>query len=100
MFVKFQGETKYIEKCEDLDLLCDKVRSLFAIEEDIVLSNKVSIIENACDLTEEVEVLLSLKGGKKKKKKQYTTPKKNKHRHKSKKLHALSFYAIDKDGQV
>mgnify|MGYP006307244697 CR=1 FL=1 len=47
---------------------------------------------------EEVEVLLSLKGGKKKKKKQYATPKKNKHRHKSKKLHALSFYAIDKDG--
>ena len=100
MFVKFQGETRYIEKCEDLGVLCERVKGLFSIEEDIVLSNKISIVENISELGEEVDVLLSLKGGKKKKKKQYTTPKKNKHRHKSKKLHALSFYAIDKDGKV
>lgn len=41
-----------------------------------------------------VEALISIKGGKgKKKRKNYSTPKKNKHRHTSKKLHALSFYA-------
>lgn len=41
-------------------------------------------------------MVLSLDGGKKKKKrKNYTTPKKNKHRHKSVKLHALKYYSIE-----
>ena len=38
--------------------------------------------------------------GGKKKKKTYATPKKNKHRHKSKKLHTLSYYTINDDGSV
>ena len=42
-------------------------------------------------------------GGKKrggKKRKNYTTPKKNKHKHVNKKLMALSYYAINKKGEV
>lgn len=43
---------------------------------------------------------LGLAGGKKGKKKQYTTKKKNKHKHKSQKLHTLKYYSIDKDNKV
>ncbi|GMM35235.1 ubiquitin-ribosomal 40S subunit protein S31 fusion protein [Saccharomycopsis crataegensis] len=39
-------------------------------------------------------------GGKKRKKKVYTTPKKIKHKHKKVKLAVLTYYKVDKDGQI
>lgn len=63
------------------------------------LSNSIVLDESFdnCNLQGLLEVI----GGKgKKKRKQYTTPKKNKHTHKGKKLHTLSYYALNQDGTV
>ena len=100
MFVKFLGEMKCMLREESFESTLEKIRNEFDISENIILMSKTGLVETEEDLVGEVEVKISLLGGKKKKKKQYTTPKKNKHRHKNKKLLALSFYAIDKEGKV
>ena len=62
--------------------------------------NESTIIDESFE-NSNLEASLEVLGGKgKKKRKQYTTPKKNKHTHKGKKLHTLSYYALNQDGTV
>ena len=77
--------------CEELKM---EIAGKFNVNSELILST--STLEN----NSTVNAFMPLLGGKRKKRKGHTTPKKNKHRHKSQKFHALSFYAIKKDGTV
>ena len=102
------GETKCfsIESNETYESLIAKVQSEFGITEDLSLydlGQKVESIQNVASSSSLFAAIDLIGGGKKrgaKKRKAYTTPKKNKHKHQNVKLHALSYYAINKDNHV
>ena len=93
-----------IESGSTLEQLEKQIQNEFQIDQDLTLSTQTSILSEDSQLMENQNIfaLVDVLGGKggKKKKKQYTTAKKNKHKHKNKKLHVLSYYALQKDGSL
>ena len=83
--------------------MIESIKSEFGLASDIELFSGFSKIESLANISESSTIFASIPmvgGGKKrggKKRKAYATPKKNKHKHQNVKLHALSYYALNKD---
>lgn len=105
LFVNYLASTKCIQADDSFESFMNTVRAEFELSTGFGLFTGCEEVTCIDQLTagQNLSVCVEVLGGGKKKggkkKKAYNTPKKNKHKHKNKKLAVLEYYAI-KDGKA